>query len=87
VDIDMESSLYREYLLVKSGKVRKAQLDESVRRGGTKLGLVIDILPAASGEDSHGLRCFCGASVGSSHSRLTSAGGLRRGFTFGLARP
>jgi beta-glucosidase len=33
VDIDMESNLYREYVLVKSGKVRGAQLDESVRRG------------------------------------------------------
>jgi len=33
VDIDMESYRYREYLLVKSGKVREAQLDESVRRG------------------------------------------------------
>jgi len=29
----MESNLYREYLLVKSGKVRGAQLDESVHRG------------------------------------------------------
>lgn len=33
VDIDMESNLYCEYLLVKSGKVRETQLDESVRRG------------------------------------------------------
>jgi len=31
--IDMDSNLYREYLLVKSGKVRGAQLDESVHRG------------------------------------------------------
>jgi hypothetical protein len=28
----MESKLCREYLLVKSGKVREARLDESVRR-------------------------------------------------------
>jgi hypothetical protein len=33
VAIDIESNPYREYLLVKSGKVREAQLDESVRRG------------------------------------------------------
>jgi hypothetical protein len=30
-DSDMEGNLYREYLLVKKGKVREAQLDESVR--------------------------------------------------------
>lgn len=28
----MESTLYREYLLVKSGRVGEARLDESVRR-------------------------------------------------------
>lgn len=39
VDIGMQSNLYREYLLAKSGKVREAQLNESVRRG-YKLGLV-----------------------------------------------
>jgi hypothetical protein len=47
----------------------------------------VDILPAASGEDSYGLRCFCGGFGGFLPQPPYFSGGQRRGFTFGLARP
>jgi hypothetical protein len=46
--------------------------------------LSFDILPAASGEDSYGLRCFLRGFGGFLPQPPYFSGGLRRGFTFGL---
>jgi hypothetical protein len=47
----------------------------------------LDPMSAASGEDSYGLRCFCGGFGGFLPQPPYLSGGQRRGFTFGLARP